>query len=71
MNWNGLPIVTYKLTIEIKEKKLTSDELEQASRYISEALSKMGIDHSIECHMDQLKLFRIAKTFLGLGHGPE
>jgi hypothetical protein len=56
--------VTYKITIEIKEKNLTSDELKQASRYISEALGKMGIDHSIICHMDKLKLFQIAKNFL-------
>jgi hypothetical protein len=60
----GLPTVKYQITIEIKEKKLTSDELKQASRYLSEALAKMGIDHSIECHMDKLKLFRIEKNFL-------
>jgi hypothetical protein len=60
--------VTYKLTIEIKEKKLSSDELRQASRYLSEVLTKMGIDHSIECHMDKLKLFGIARTFLNLKH---
>jgi len=60
----GLPTVNYKITIEIKENKLTSDELKQASRYLSEVLAKMGIDHSIECHMDKLKLFRIEKNFL-------
>ena len=59
-----LPTVNYKITIEIKEKKLTSEELKQASRYLSEALAKMGIDHTIECHMDKLKLFRIEKNFL-------
>jgi len=60
----GLPTVNCKITIEIKEKKLTSEELKQASRYLSEALAKMGIDHSIECQMDKLKLFRIEKNFL-------
>jgi len=58
--------VTYKITIEIREKKLTTDELKQASRYLSEALSKMGIDHALECSMDKLKLFGIAKAFLKL-----
>jgi hypothetical protein len=56
--------VTYKITIEINENKLTSDELKQASRYISDALVKMGIDHTIDCHMDKMKLFRIAKNLL-------
>jgi hypothetical protein len=60
----GYGTVTYKITIEIKEKKMASDELKQASRYLSEALARMGIDHAIECHMDKLKLFRIAKNFL-------
>lgn len=63
---DGLATVTYKITIEINEKKLTSDELKQASRYLSEALGKMGIDHAIICHIDKMKLFRIAKNFLSL-----
>jgi ferredoxin len=60
--------VSYKITIEIKEKKMTTYELKQASRYISEALSKMGIDHVIDCHMDKLKLYRVARAFLNLRH---
>lgn len=62
--------VSYKITIEIKEKKLTSDELQQASRYLSDALTRMGIDHAIICHMDKLKLFKIAKSFLDLRQEP-
>lgn len=61
-----LATVTYIITIEIKEKKMTSDELRQASGYISEVLTKMGIDHTMECHMGKLKLFSKAKTFLSL-----
>jgi hypothetical protein len=64
MKGNGLTSVTYKITIEIKEEKMTSEELKQASIYLSDALTKMGIDHSIACHMDKLKLFSKAMTFL-------
>jgi hypothetical protein len=58
--------VTYKITIEIKEDKLPSDEIKQASRYLSECLARMGIDHTIECHMGKMRLFGKAKTFLKL-----
>ncbi|AFU58584.1 hypothetical protein Ngar_c16510 [Candidatus Nitrososphaera gargensis Ga9.2] len=59
-----MPTVAYKITIELKQKKMTHDELKQASRYLSEALTKIGIDHSVECRMDKLKLFRITRDFL-------
>jgi len=62
--------VAYKITIELKQKKMTRDELKQASRYLSEALTKMGIDHAVECRMDELKLFRITRNFLKQRHEP-
>jgi hypothetical protein len=58
--------VSHKITIQVKEEEMTSNELKLASRYLSDALSKMGIDHVIECQMGKLKLFGIAKNFLGL-----
>lgn len=56
----------YKITIQVHDGEMTSNELKLAARYISEALSRMGIDHAIECQMGKLKLFGIAKNFLGL-----
>lgn len=58
--------LAYKIMIEVEEEKMTSYELKQASRYISEALSKMGIDHAIECQMGKFRLFGITKNFLKL-----
>jgi hypothetical protein len=68
INCKHLPTVAYKITIELKEKKMTRDELKQASRYLSEALTKMGIDHAVECRMDKLKSFHITKNFLKQKH---
>ncbi len=60
----GSEVVPYKITIDIKEKKLTREELKHISRHISEALGKMGFDHSVECHIEKSRLFGVAKNFL-------
>jgi predicted RNA-binding protein Jag len=54
---NRLANVTYKITIVIEEQKMTSDALNQTAHYLSEALNRMGFDHTVECHLDKLKLF--------------
>jgi hypothetical protein len=59
-----IPVLAYKITIELKQKKMTRDELKAASRYLSEALTKMGIDHAVECCNHNLKLFGITWNFL-------
>ena len=56
--------MAYKITIKVDEEKLSGDELKQAARYVSDALSKMGIGHHIECQIDKMKLFGITRNFL-------
>lgn len=52
--------MTHKISIEIMGKKLTNDELKQASRSLSDSLEKMGFDHELICHLDKFRKFRVA-----------
>jgi len=53
--------VTYKITVNINEKNLSTDAIRQAVNYISGALNSMQIAHTIECHKDKIVLSRTSK----------
>ena len=53
--------MTYKITVKINEKNLTTDAIQQAASYISGALDSMQIAHTIECHNDRIVLSKMTK----------
>jgi hypothetical protein len=53
--------VTYKITVKINEKNLSTEAMRQAVDYISRALDSMQIAHTIECHKDRIVLSRMSK----------
>lgn len=53
--------VTYKITVQINEKNLSTDAMQQAVNYISEALGSMQIAHTIECQKDKMVLLKMSK----------
>jgi hypothetical protein len=53
--------VTYKITVKINEKNLSTDAIRQAVNYISGALDSMQIAHSIEFHKDKIVLSKMSK----------
>lgn len=53
--------VTYKITVKINEKNLSTDAMQQAVNYISEALGSMQIAHTIECQKDNMVLLKMSK----------
>ena len=53
--------MTYKITVNINEKNLSTDAIRQAVNYISGALNSMQIAHTIECHKDKIVLSRMSK----------
>jgi hypothetical protein len=53
--------VTYKITVKINEKNLSTEAIKQAVNYISGALDSMQIAHTIECHKDRIVLTRMSK----------
>ena len=59
--------MTYKITIEIKAKNLTKDQLKDASRQLSDAVEQLGFDHSLICHIDKIRKFKVVKNTQELG----
>jgi hypothetical protein len=53
--------VTYKITVKINEKNLSTEAIRQAVNYISGALDSMQIAHSIEFHKDKIVLSKMSK----------
>ena len=53
--------MTYKITVKINEKTLTTEAIQQAVNYISGALENMQIAHTIECHKDKIVLSKMSK----------
>lgn len=53
--------VTYKITVKINEKNLSTEAIKQAVNYISGALDSMQIAHTIECHNDKIVLTKMSK----------
>lgn len=53
--------MTYKITVKINEKTLTTEAIQQAVNYISGALESMQIAHTIECHKDKMVLSKMSK----------
>jgi hypothetical protein len=53
--------VTYKITVKINEKNLSTDAIRQAVNYISGALDSMQIAHTIEFHKDKIVLSKMSK----------
>ena len=53
--------MTYKITVKINEKNLSTEAMQQAVNYISGALGSMQIAHTIECHKDKMVLLRMSK----------
>ncbi|AFU57423.1 hypothetical protein Ngar_c04790 [Candidatus Nitrososphaera gargensis Ga9.2] len=53
--------MTYKITVKINEKNLSTEAIKQAVNYISGALDSMQIAHTIECHKDKIVLTRMSK----------
>ncbi len=53
--------MTYKITVKINEKNLSTEAIKQAVNYISGALDSMQIAHTIECHKDRIVLTRMSK----------
>ena len=53
--------MTFKITVKINEKNLTTESIQQAVNYISGALESMQIAHTIECHKDKIVLSKMSK----------
>lgn len=53
--------VTYKITVKINEKNLSTEAIKQAVNYISGALDSMQIAHTIEFHKDKIVLSKMSK----------
>jgi hypothetical protein len=53
--------VTYKITVKINEKNLSTEAIRQAVNYISGALDSMQIAHTIEFHKDKIVLSKMSK----------
>lgn len=53
--------MTYKITVKINEKNLTTDAIQQAVNYFSGALDSMQIAHTIECHNDKIVLSKMSE----------
>ena len=53
--------MTYKITVKIIEKNLSTEAIRQAVNYISGALDSMQIAHTIECHHDKIVLAKMTK----------
>jgi len=53
--------VTYRITVKINEKNLSTEAIQQAATYISGALENMRIAHTIECHKDKIVLSKMSK----------
>lgn len=53
--------MTYKITVKINEKTLTTEAIQQTVNYISGALENMQIAHTIECHKDKMVLSKMSK----------
>ena len=53
--------MTYKITVKINEKNLSTEAIKQAVNYISGALDSMQIANTIECHKDKIVLSRMSK----------
>lgn len=60
--------MSYKITVKINEKNLSTDAIRQAVNYISGALDSMQIAHTIECHKDKIVLAKMTKPPTILGH---
>ena len=54
--------MTYKITIEIKARNLTKDDLKTTSRQLSDAVEKLGFDHSLVCHIDKFRKFKLVRN---------
>lgn len=53
--------MTYKITVKINDKNLSTEAIQQAFNYISRALDSMQIAHTIECHKDKMVLLKMSK----------
>ena len=53
--------MTYKITVKINEKTLSTEAIQQAVDYISRSLDGMQIAHTIECHKDKMVLSKMSK----------
>ncbi|HEX7031664.1 MAG TPA: hypothetical protein VF172_01565 [Nitrososphaera sp.] len=53
--------MTYKITVKINEKNLSTEAIRQAVEYISSALDGMQIAHTIECQKDRIVLSKMSK----------
>jgi hypothetical protein len=53
--------LTYKITVKINEKNLSTEAIQQAVNYISGVLGSMQIAHTIECHKDKMVLLKMSK----------
>jgi hypothetical protein len=53
--------VTYKITVKINEKNISTEAIRQAVDYISRALDGMQIAHTIECQKDRIMLSKMSK----------
>jgi len=53
--------MTYKITVKIIEKNLSTEAIRQAVNYISGALDSMQIAHTIECHHNKIVLAKMTK----------
>jgi hypothetical protein len=53
--------LTYKITVKINEKNLSTEAIQQAVNYISGVLGGMQIAHTIECHKDKMVLLKMSK----------
>ncbi|MEW6604088.1 MAG: hypothetical protein AB1351_05300 [Thermoproteota archaeon] len=53
--------MTYKITVKINEKNLSTEAIRQAVDYISRALDGMQIAHTIECQKDRIMLSKMSK----------
>ena len=46
----------YKITIELDEKEIRSDDAKRIVNYLGEVLERMGYSYSIDCLKDGMKI---------------
>jgi predicted RNA-binding protein Jag len=46
----------YKITIELDEKEIRTDDVKRVANYLSEVLETMGYSYQIDCHKDGMKV---------------
>lgn len=48
--------MTYKITVTFSDQDLTTEQVLQAAKFLSETLGDMRLPHVMQCHKDDIRL---------------